>query len=529
MAHQINTMYAATFYISSSQTLYMTNDLTGSATAVTFPAGYYTPYLANTGSADGTQQAPWCFIQKTREKVGSYFNFTLESDGKVKIAYRGTGTGMISFVSSSLLKNILGFTTTSSSFTSGSSVTATYQPFGAVFAINSTQTDDWQTQLSQQAYEELPNGIVYGFKDDIFKHTRKQTLRFFPKNQTFKDSLAVYPSTPIFPVSKSQWQQPTIDPYTYTPPFTFLQFLRMSTGKPVQVVHGTFQANISGTNLEYDSAYLRPGYFGIEGFQKVSIPNYDALRDVPEIELILSSSDSRQVWDAPTVTTAAFSPSDISSLYAWYRGDLVTYDGSNKVSVWPDKSGNGNHLSQSNSAKQPVYSGSISSRNNQPGIHATGGAYLQAENFALRTYKTIFMVVGSTGSMSYVSSLYNDGVEYFYAYHPGNATFYNRDNSTGYHYINNTGGNFFQANVNHTFEYDGVTPTLYRSSSNVAGTVVGSATADNYATGSFRLFYGWGGGYSSTMQILEVLVYNKALNSTERTQVWDYLATRYGS
>ena len=222
-------------------------------------------------------------------------------------------------------------------------------------------------------------------------------------------------------------------------------------------------------------------------------------------------------------------PKVIPGLYAWYRGDLVTYDGSNKVSVWPDKSGNGNHLSQSNSAKQPVYFGSISSRNNQPGIHATSEAYLQAENFTLRTYKTIFMVVGSTGSMSYVSSLYNGGVEYSYVYHPGNATFYNRDNSAGQHYINNTGGNFIQANVNHTFEYDGVTPTLYRGSSNVAGAVVGSAIADNYATGSFSLFSSWGGVSPSTMQILEVLVYNKALNSTERTQVWNSLTTRHGS
>lgn len=227
--------------------------------------------------------------------------------------------------------------------------------------------------------------------------------------------------------------------------------------------------------------------------------------------------------------TGSFAPSDISSLYAWYRGDLVTYDGSNKVSVWPDKSGNGHHLSQSNSAKQPVYSGSIASRNNQPGIHATGGAYLQAENFAIRTYKTVFMVVGSTGSMSYVSALYNDGVEYFYTYHPGSATFYNRTVGGSLHYITSTGANFFQANVNHTFEYDGVTPQLFRSSSIVTGAVGGSALVDEYATGSFSLFSTWNGWYPSTMQILEVLVYNKALNSTERTQVWNYLATRYGS
>lgn len=522
MAHQINTMYAATFYISSSQTLYMTNDLTGSATAVTFPAGYYTPYLANTGSADGTQQAPWCFIQKTREKVGSYFNFTLESDGKVKIAYMGTVSGMISFVSSSLLKNILGFTTTSSSFSSGSSVTATYQPFGAVFAINSTQTDDWQTQISQQAYEELPNGIVYGFKDDIFKHTRKQTLRFFPKNQTFKDSLAVYPSTPIFPVSKSQWQQPTIDPYTYTPPFTFLQFLRMSTGKPVQVVHGTFQANISGTNLEYDSAYLRPGYFGIEGFQKVSIPNYDALRDVPEIELILSSSDSRQVWTAPDL--APFSPLNVSGLQAWWQADDVTLSGG-KITQFNDKSGNSRHATNANTTYQLTQSVDAAYNSKTVAIaNGNGNQVYAPSSFTVNQPLTIFAI--GDGNVNdwetWIDSnnvnrviLRKDPTNYFAA-HAGAAN------------VNITSTVNSKTTPSIAWcEYDGAS-----SKGNVNSTTATaiSSPGTNALTQPI-LLGGYGGGVyplANGGKFAAVLIYNRALTTDERASILNYFASYYG-
>lgn len=228
--------------------------------------------------------------------------------------------------------------------------------------------------------------------------------------------------------------------------------------------------------------------------------------------------------------TGSFAPSDISDLYAWYRGDTVTYDGSNKVSVWPDKSGNGNHLSQSNGSFRPVYSASIASRNNQPGVHASSGQYLRtpAANFGIRTLKTVIFVLGSTGSMNYISTVSPNGVEYFYAYHPGSATFYNRNAAGTQHYITSTGANFFKSDTHHTFLYDGVTPQLFRNGVAVTGAVGGSTIASEYNSGYFYLFSGYGGGLASNAQILEVIVYNKGLNTSERTQVWDYLTSRYG-
>lgn len=56
-------------------------------------------------------------------------------------------------------------------------------------------------------------------------------------------------------------------------------------------------------------------------------------------------------------SAAAFSPTDISGLYAWYDADdaatFTTGFQSPHVSEWQDKSGNSRHLSQSNGADQP--------------------------------------------------------------------------------------------------------------------------------------------------------------------------------
>ena len=54
---------------------------------------------------------------------------------------------------------------------------------------------------------------------------------------------------------------------------------------------------------------------------------------------------------------SAFSPMDLTSLYAWYRSDRgITKDGSNRVSKWNDLSGNAHHVVQTGDAnKQPLW------------------------------------------------------------------------------------------------------------------------------------------------------------------------------
>lgn len=537
-------MYSAVFYLSASQTIQSNNDITGSLTSATVPVGYYVMHLANTGSADGTINNPWCFIQKTREAVGNYFGFSLETDGKVKVSYRGSNSGSISFTSP-VIKNILGFTTSSFTLQSGSNITASYQPFDAVYAINSTGTDDWVSEFSQQAYEELPTGYVYGFKDDYIKHSRKQTLRFLPKNETFKTSLSTNPGTPVFPLSKSQWGQPIIDPSLYTPPFTFLQFLRMSTGTPVHVVHGTFQDNIAGTNLEYDKTYIRPDYFGMEGFQKVSIPNYDALRDIPDIKLLLSGSDSRQVWN-PSAITSSFSPSDISNMFAWYKYDNLLLNGSTNVSAALDKSGNGRNAVQASAGNQPYYYSSGGS-NNLPYWQGTSavssGRYLLAGangDFDFlhngTDWTLVYVITGPTNngclvmgtqagfSVDYgfqVWEIASPGVAFFMG--NGTTAIISKTQSTGF-----ASGTWHKT----VLAYDNATtPNLSGSIDGGTTRFTANKTGSNSATTSGRKFgvgAGGSGQFSTDAKFHEVILYNKKLNSTEIGQIETYLSGVYG-
>lgn len=54
--------------------------------------------------------------------------------------------------------------------------------------------------------------------------------------------------------------------------------------------------------------------------------------------------------------STAWTPASISSIYGWYKADntSTTTDGAS-VATWYDSSGKGNNLTQSDSAKQPVY------------------------------------------------------------------------------------------------------------------------------------------------------------------------------
>lgn len=222
-------------------------------------------------------------------------------------------------------------------------------------------------------------------------------------------------------------------------------------------------------------------------------------------------------------------PKAFGSLVAWYRGDQVVYDGSNKVSQWTDKSGNGYHLLQSNASYKPTFVASIAGKNRKPGVEAVStGEYLQCANFVMSVAKTVVIVVGSFTAGAYVSSLTDGATEYYYAYHPSTATFYNKDNVGGAHYMTCAGANFFQANTDHILMYDLTIPSLYRDNSALGGAITGSPLTAGTRTGDLSLFSAKNGVAGSRMQILEVIIYNKALSTAERNSLNNYLIARYG-
>jgi hypothetical protein len=529
MANNPTTMLALPFYVSGARTLYITNDLTSSATAVTIPQGYYANFLVNSSSSDGTQANPYDVISEFNRACGQYFDFSLNEDGKTKITYRGIVGGTLSFVSSTLAKNILGFNTTSISFSSTSVATSSYQPYGTVFTFGATNDTSWNRQFSSTGFSGLPDGRVYGFKDDYVKFTRKTDLRFHPYSQIEKELLSSNTATPVHQISKSLWgQPPSLLDSTYEQPYTLDHFLYESPGIPVREARSTLQQHLANTDNKFDIVYIDPETIAQENQYQPSIANYSKILDMKDLKVSLYQSALRFNKTNSTNLTGSFAPSDLSGLTAWYRGDVVVYDGSNKVSQWTDQSGNGYHLLQSNASYKPTYVSSIAGKNSKPGVQAvSAGEYLQCASFPMSVAKTVVIVVGSFTAGSYITALTNASTEYFYVYHPGTATFFNKDEFFGTHYITNTGGNFFVANTDHMFIYDLSAPTLYRDNVSVAGSIGGAALSAGTQSGDFSLFSAKNGSFGSRLQILEVIVYSKALNSTERTQLDSYLTARY--
>ena len=102
-------------------------------------------------------------------------------------------------------------------------------------------------------------------------------------------------------------------------------------------------------------------------------------------------------------------PSEISNLTLWFDPQVgVTYDGSNRVSIWQDQSGNNYHGDQSTLAEQPTYVAS-SDLNGRPGIRFSGGAqYLPIRDLNYSAVGslagvTIFAVVNGDGDGHIVS------------------------------------------------------------------------------------------------------------------------------
>lgn len=560
MAHKITTMLAATYFLSSSQTLYLTNDLTSSLTSVSVPNGYYTTYLINTSSTDfsnGVVDKPWCILQKTRERLGNYFDFGLTADGKTQIRYRGYSTGSISFVSSSAMKNALGFTETVLTFYSGSVLTSSYQPYGAVFSINSSDSDGWQTEYSQTAYAETPMGIVYGFKDDYFKLTRKFTLKFLPRNQTAKNALGGNPATVAmseYTTASAQSSNynhtpPSFEDSYYIQPFTFQHFLRLAPGYPVRTAFGTFQENLSGSNLRYDAVYLRPNFINKKGgYQVPSIRNYDNLVDVPDIEVISCNSGAlsseRSVYIGPTIATptASFVPTDLANLYAWYKYDNLLLSGSTNVSAALDKSGNNRHAVMATAGQQPIYSSSGGQNNLPYWINTdavSGGRYLEAGIASDWT----FLHNGAGFTVFMIMKTHSTQQNYFFGTQTGTGA------SLGISFvrINNTTsrmaiGNIYQTILSQDYSQTLTTWTKFAVSgstgddpdysiringSNTA--VANEVAAVSLAASSQKLGIGAGGGgaYSLSSSFHEVIIYNRELTLTEVQQVETYLSGVY--
>lgn len=240
----------------------------------------------------------------------------------------------------------------------------------------------------------------------------------------------------------------------------------------------------------------------------------------------VASIASVGVSNAPYKAPVNWVPTNISNSVLWLRSDKgVSLDGSNNISTWSDQSGHGYNLAQSTSALRPAF---VSS----------GGA----AGWGYASYP------GAGGNHNLVGTgvLVNQALEYVVVANSSAAS------PAGPHYLVDDGSNNNildrQANLTTLIQYDGtslanslaltvgadfVVDSFFNGASSQQ-TLNGGAAASggNPGTNTTALPFVLGAsGAAANVEwggkIYEIVVYSRALTTTERLNVTRYAGARY--
>lgn len=227
---------------------------------------------------------------------------------------------------------------------------------------------------------------------------------------------------------------------------------------------------------------------------------------------------------------ARWLPTQLSSLEAWYRGDMgVTLNGST-VSAWADQSGNGRHLSNGTAAQQPTYVASSAGIGSRPALSFDGGDILSSSAFNLPRACSAFVVCGTLTSRGMV--LEHGSGDGFYMYAAGNAAAaVFGATGLGYHRaFQSPVSTWMPANSHNAMIYDEISPPVLRSSDGLITptSTDGGAQASQVRSKALNVGARSGLSLAHTGQIAEVVLYSRALTAGEIAAVELYLSNRYG-
>ncbi|WP_263602339.1 hypothetical protein [Chryseobacterium sp. PET-29] len=253
---------------------------------------------------------------------------------------------------------------------------------------------------------------------------------------------------------------------------------------------------------------------------------------VTYVPLTAGATPGIQIPNGNYFTFAAFleAPGGVFDESLWLKADAGTSSTTNGtgLSQWDDQSGVGNNATQSNAGNRPVYNNSASTlMNYNPVVNFNNGSanYFRLNRALLpsgNSSRSVIATYASPGSASVISW--------------GNAStnlFYNveirplrLDYGGG-----NRAGSGGSTNANPTINssiYNGSANSMYELGRAISSSNLGLNTASGLAGVGVNV---WDGGYNYSFfkgRMPELIVYPKALNGTQRSQVDSYLAIKYG-
>jgi len=243
---------------------------------------------------------------------------------------------------------------------------------------------------------------------------------------------------------------------------------------------------------------------------------------------------------AALATWTPFTPASISGLQGWYDasdastlydatsgGSLVAADGA--VARWQDKSGNANHVTQSDSSSRPLrraagINGLTAIEYDGTNDFLAASGSVMPTGSAARTVIAVYRPLRTTGvnAVAGVGSGAGSGLWFRIQF---------RDSPAGDPYFAGFAADLTDSTgISQTIKvasltYNGTTGTLYRNGAQIASSSLSLNTQSNpFSIGGD----GPSGSEYAKCYICEVLVYNSALSSTDRAAAESYLMTRWG-
>lgn len=213
-----------------------------------------------------------------------------------------------------------------------------------------------------------------------------------------------------------------------------------------------------------------------------------------------------------------------------------SYSSGTVVSQWRDKSGNNFHASQSTTSQQPSRNTTNNSRKSVFFNAASRLDYMTiSSGISLPTDASIFIIYKpSTQIYNYavlIDNYHGFGGAYGFVIQRVN-------NLSQFYYANGNGSTFVDASASPWTYTDNVIQLLSLNKSGatatpyISGTVQTSRTVfantAQYTTGLAIGYWGNGGGRFYNGDMCEILIFNRALSSTEMKQVHTYLGQKWG-
>ena len=250
--------YAQTFSLSGTQNVSV-SDSAGTNTRnlnTNSATNYYRIFLAATAGGAVTVGNPTDLLYTVTQNLNSArWLVELLSTGFVRIKYLGTGTGTITWTTTTV-RNLLGFDTTVGPLATNATQTAAYLPTHLILAIAQWPDTDWIQTPQRITGTQLPDGTVSAWGDGRTGRKRSCEIACAPRDWTTRTSEDAAGTPRDGP--SSRYLTPSTSEPGQAPPWGIFDQMGNQIAQRWGYADGTMQSLIAGSTSAFDVVSIPP-------------------------------------------------------------------------------------------------------------------------------------------------------------------------------------------------------------------------------------------------------------------------------